>query len=429
MNGTDFQTVPSISLVTPNRIIVGRTLEVAISGFGTKWTSAARVAFGAGITVANVRVASPTALLADVTVASDAALGTRDVTVTEGTAVASYVGVFTVQPVYTVRLPAKATRGAVFAIVIHNNDPVFAVTGTPTATLSPPPTSDDVRTFVSSPTAQDLVVQVFADLTAPLGKRTVQVVANEGVRNEFKVELADAFDLAEKAELPLVDGTPVTGTLAEPYSGVLFKYVPTASELRKFSFDTTAAGKPFIFLLGSTGVYADRLTEGTGVLGLCPPEGCYVSAFDTSGKEGLTYEMSVAAPPGGPEVEPNDSIATAQAVTLVTQANVPQAYMSGQLSALTDQDWFKITVTAADVGKHVHVVTSPGDQTTDTIVDVQTAAGMSLGGPSSDSGLHEDFTSTPILAAGDYFVQVANSPDRFSYDVTRSRYVAAITLE
>ena len=65
----------------------------------------------------------------------------------------------------------------------------------------------------------------------------------------------------------------------------------------------------------------------------------------------------------------------------------------------------------------------------DPVVDVQTSAGVSLGGPSNDSGYHEDFTSSAIPAAGDYLIKVFNSTYVTSYSNTRSHYVMAITVE
>ena len=50
--------------------------------------------------------------------------------------------------------------------------------------------------------------------------------------NELSIDIPDAFDLLDKVELPLVDGTPSTGTLVDANSGVLFKYVPAASALK-----------------------------------------------------------------------------------------------------------------------------------------------------------------------------------------------------
>jgi hypothetical protein len=219
--------------------------------------------------------------------------------------------------------------------------------------------------------------------------------------------------------------------LDSAYSGALFKYAPTAAELRKFVFNTTTAGAPYIFLLDSTGVYADRLTEGAdSVLATCPTAGCYLSAFDTSGQAALTYELTAVTLPGGPEVEPNDTAQTAQTLTLTTQGNVTQAYVtSAQLSTVGDVDWFKVTVAAGDVGKTLHVVTAGGDPRTDTVVDVQSSTGTSLGGPSDDVGYHEDFTSSAIPAAGDYFIKVYYSDFVSSFDAAQSHYVVSITVE
>ena len=428
--GMDFVAGPSISLVSPNKLVVGRATEVSISGFATKWTATAKVSFGAGVTVSNIRVASQTAIVADIAVDGTAMLGTRDITVTQGSDVASYTGVFAVLPVYKVTLPTKATLGAVFAIRVHHNDPTFSFGTTPAITITPAPVMADVHAFTSTLTPQDLVVQFFADLTAPLGKRAVRIVSNAGAANELQIDIPDAFDLLDKVEVPLVDGTPSTGTLVDASSGVLFKYVPTASELRIFAM-STGGGKSFIFVLPATGKFSGLLQSGATVLTACPPvEGCYVSAFDLSGKAGLMYSMTVTAPPGGPEVEPNDTLGAPQVLMLSLVGGVPTTYVTAaELGSLADQDWFKVTVTAAEVGKKFHVVTSPGDMTADPVVDVQTSAGVSMGGPSDDSSYHEDFRSTSIPAAGDYFIKVLNSTFVSMYDPTRSHYVLAITVE
>ena len=91
-----------------------------------------------------------------------------------------------------------------------------------------------------------------------------------------------------------------------------------------------------------------------------------------------------------------------------------------------DEDWFALTAAAADVGKVVHVITSAGDPNTDTIADVFASdCTTSLGGPSDDSEFHSDFKSSPIPAAGTYFVKVAASPD----GTTGKFYNVSIALE
>ncbi len=84
------------------------------------------------------------------------------------------------------------------------------------------------------------------------------------------------------------------------------------------------------------------------------------------------------------------------------------------MSALTDKDFYKVTVTAANVGKKFHVEThaGPTGSTTeaDTVIDVLASDGLtSLGGPGSDFGVSETFTSTAIPAAGDYYIEVYSS--------------------
>ena len=430
-NGMDFMAGPSISLVTPNKLVVGHSTEVAISGFATKWTANSLVSFGAGVTVSNVRVASPTAIVAVITADSSATLGTRDVTVSGGGVAASYNGVFAVLPLYAVTLPTKATLGAVFAIRIHHNDSAFSWETSPAITLTPTPVLTDVRSFVSSATPQDQVVLFFADLDAPLGKRTVHIVNNAGASTELSISLPDAFDLADKEVLPLTEGTPATGNLVDANSGVLFKYVPAIAALKIFAMGTGPTGKSTIILLTSSGKYVDAMQVGATVLGTCPPvDGCYISAYDTSGKAGLVFSMAVTAPPGGPEVEPNDTLGTAQPVTLGLIGNNLETFVtSAALGSLTDQDWYKVTVTAAEVGKKFHVITRPGDVLADPVVDVQSSTGVSLGGPSSDTGYHEDFLSSGIPAAGDYLIKVYNSTFVSSYDITRSHYLLSISVE
>jgi hypothetical protein len=138
-----------------------------------------------------------------------------------------------------------------------------------------------------------------------------------------------------------------------------------------------------------------------------------VFANEGSALYNLTMEL---LPPG--ETEPNDTCATANTVTLPFQSATEL-----ELSSETDQDWFKFTATAADVGKQIYVQTFAGDTYTDTWVDVLHGPScttlMSMGGPSADSGNHETFLSTPIYEAGTYYVRVAPST---YYDSTFGTY-------
>jgi RHS repeat-associated protein len=75
----------------------GQSFAVTITGKFTHFVqSATQVSFGAGVTVSNVVVSSPTALSAQLTIDPAATLGTRTLMVTSGTEVVSVNNVFTI---------------------------------------------------------------------------------------------------------------------------------------------------------------------------------------------------------------------------------------------------------------------------------------------------------------------------------------------
>ena len=83
-----------------------------------------------------------------------------------------------------------------------------------------------------------------------------------------------------------------------------------------------------------------------------------------------------------------------------------------QLTTATDVDWLKFTTGMMDNGKKVRVRTLPGDDFTDTIVEVFGANGTtSLAGPSSDGGYHENFLfPTAVSASTPYTVRSRRRP-------------------
>ena len=87
--------VPGVSGVTPTGGEQGATVSVTVSG--ANFQGGATLGVGAGVTVSGVTVSSATQLLATLTIAVDAAVGPRDVTVTNpGGGTATLTGGFTV---------------------------------------------------------------------------------------------------------------------------------------------------------------------------------------------------------------------------------------------------------------------------------------------------------------------------------------------
>lgn len=85
---------PTITSVTPNQGNQGQTLDIVITGYQLNRVSA--VSFGAGITVNSFTVNSPTQITANISIATNAAIGTRNVSVTTLGGTTTLAGGFTV---------------------------------------------------------------------------------------------------------------------------------------------------------------------------------------------------------------------------------------------------------------------------------------------------------------------------------------------
>ncbi len=96
-NGDESQAnQPTVTEVVPTSVVRGQTLDVVISG--TNLTGATAVSFsGTGMTVNNYLVDSATQITANVSIARDAALGARDVSVTNAVGTGTLSGGFTVK--------------------------------------------------------------------------------------------------------------------------------------------------------------------------------------------------------------------------------------------------------------------------------------------------------------------------------------------
>ena len=84
---------PTVAAATPPALPRGTALDVELEGSGTSFGSGSAVAVGGtGVTVGATQVLSPTRIDVRLTVATGAALGFRDVTVTTGGETAHGIG-------------------------------------------------------------------------------------------------------------------------------------------------------------------------------------------------------------------------------------------------------------------------------------------------------------------------------------------------
>lgn len=399
---------PSVNAVSPNRAFRDRTVEVTISGYATEWTDAATIDFGPGVTVNSKKAASPTALVLEITVASDAEVGTRDVTVTEGGTTTTYTGAFAIASPLELHAQGTAAQGSVLVMTARQldlstpfdattvGDGLFQPISYPNLYVEGGPGTGAI---VENASPFSMTFIGLVDVTAPSGPSewTVEsgpvgdVIASSG-----------ALTIAERAPLSLSGNA--TGRVKAPFDSVLYKYTATADQLLTISVsaaDPDAAAR--FVLLPSSGKMQDMLGFDASIsTSARKGESFYVVYFDGAGAADYDFALTVDAVDAVAEVEPNDTCAEAQAIAFAKP-------VLASFKNKTDQDWFKITATAADIGKKIRLVTSPGDPETDTFVELFAAdCTTSLG--SADEDYHEDLTGPVLTDAGEYFVKVSPSP-------------------
>ena len=90
--------VPRISSIIPSQGLRGQTLDIIVTGENTNFVNGTTIASfsGNGITVNNTTVTSPTSARVSITIASNASLIARDVTLITGSETVTAIGVFQV---------------------------------------------------------------------------------------------------------------------------------------------------------------------------------------------------------------------------------------------------------------------------------------------------------------------------------------------
>lgn len=184
---------PAISTISPNSGPQGQGGPVTVVGLNTRFVQGtSQLSLGPGITVSAVNVTCATCLTAQLTIAPDAPLGLRTVTVTTGTEVASLPNGFTVVassqlPILTSLNPAAGRPGQTFSATITGANTHF-LQGTTQVSLGAGVVVNSV--VVASPTS--LTAQLAIDPNASPGTRTLTVTTNAEV-----VSAADVFTVQQ----------------------------------------------------------------------------------------------------------------------------------------------------------------------------------------------------------------------------------------
>jgi hypothetical protein len=422
---------PSVSAVLPDTVYLHRYERVTISGNATTWDADATVDFGDGIDVVTTVVASPTAIVATINVAADAEIGPRDVSVTSGETTVTYAGAFDIEaPLEVYDTIGTVAQGSVIiadAAQLDTSAPFdTTVTGdgyfTPITYTNMHATWGEAEGLTTSfNTVSSYSAQLFmlVDVDATTGDLPLSIDSGP----EGRVVTSDTplgLTLAPRTATLLEPGA-TNGHTTDPYESALFQIdVPAGDTLKLSIASDEYYAVPGLIILPESGHYADLITYAPSAR-IDPTDAdttYYAIVWDNYGFAGYDYTITadsfVAVPDG------NDTCDVATSL-----GDLPaHADNLGLLDAY-DQDWYTINVSASDIGKVLHIVTSPGEVYTDTQISVYQGCGGSAWFGPYDTGFQEDVLTQPIEEAGTYHVLIENS----SWGWNGEGYVLDITAE
>ncbi len=436
---------PAISSATPSVAFRGRTLDVHLAGSGTAWDATTKVAFGTGITVNKITVASTAAIVANITIANDATLGLHDISVTDGANSEPYSMAFTIDSAISTKITGTVAQGSIVFFTITNNakDTPFDDTSSGDGLFSPKKFTnivlsgtDGIEFQVSDVTPRKITGLALISTTAAAGALDIDVKSGptDGTGTVDDSKQLAAGTIAARTPAALTDGT--TATLTEAGASMIYSFTPKAVGDR-LSFATSDTGgvsqiivfSPTVAIKDVVASGASGASGGPAVYSATSTEPVYVLVYDGSLAGGVSASLTAsdttfAVQAGG---EGNDTLNNT--FTGAIAITTPPAKLSGaSLSSVDDVDYYKIMVPA---GKVIHVQTIPGDAKTDTVITFYGTDGQTMIGTETDKANHEDATSASLPGAGTYYFAISYSQNSQAtpYAVGNSHYDLLVDLE
>ncbi len=402
---------PSINGITPHIAYLERTVQVTISGFGTEFSNPT-VNFGAGISVDDVQVASGTGLVATVTIAANAAEGTRDVTVSEGGTDFVYTDAFTVRaPLVFTDLAGFSEQGGIIIARVDQRD-VTTPFDNGLTDLFHTAGSAGVQGF--QPYALDGIF--FIDITAT-GDSDIIVDSVSG--GELVTSRAPAaFGVTARAATAITPGTTLTQQAPQgDLKTSIFEFDGGTDQLATISVvaNTINPGAAPIFtVLSSSGSFSDTLvdfSQGTTEVVTGAGESFYLVVLDNNGGT-LDYDVNIDVEEiASADSDPGNDNCGAGAIDLGDETDLDLALEPLGLLDSSDEDWFQISITGA-AGNSLYVETydaTGNAPNTDTVIEVFADDCTTSLGVSTDAGFHDFLTSNELPADGVYYIKVSES--------------------
>jgi len=424
---------PTANGVFPSQGFAGRTVRVEVSGDATEWSSSTTLSFGDSVTVGTITVASPTDLIADITIDPSATLGMRNVTVTDGGSTYTLSNAFEIDAPATLTFQGVVAQGGISVFTVDNADVEHPFDTTSTTDEFGDVTYTNIA--MTGPSGANWLIEtvtdfqisgvLVTDVDAASGDGTV-TIASGPAGGTVVSSTADVMVNARTATA-LTANTAAQGSVTNPYDSQLYSYTPgTAPDVQDLALATTSTtAAPAVLVLPASGHYSDFITFGavSDTINATAGGEQYFIYWDNTATAGYNYtitENDTALTHTTALTTAEDTTAAAAAITLPTLGN------NGSFGGASGQQWMKFTLAAADVGKKIHVIATSTDAS-DVQVDVYPSLADATAGTGQvidacDDGGDADCVSAATTAAGTYYIEV--QPGFFGGDA----FTAAIYL-
>lgn len=424
--GTDVEPSPALSTCFPGVLYLGHATTLTVSGDDTAWIAGdVDLELGGGVSVDELLVASPTALVADVSVDLDAEPGDVEVVVTGAGSELSLVSGVEVLPSIVLQAEAGAVaNGSSFLLDLALPDVSAPVD--PTRVTVEIPDAEGLSPRIVSASPYAVRVRVDADVFADVGAFDL-VLHSGGEGVETSSRAPSGLSVAQRAPETLdLLAMPVDVDAPGAAGSHLYAFTPP-DPLAEVKLDLVVSGgsglgEPRMIVIPPSGLLQDPVASGITATFL--PQGddpYFVLVIDETGADDYVYDLVATVTAAAPtESEPNDVCGG--------PGDVVSAFPTSFVASLADEgdeDWFQIDLDALEGGLRLRSRTTAGDADTDVELTVFADDCTTIVGGPRDIDFHENLIVGP-LAEGTWFVRVRPSP---TFPFAGSLYKMAFTLE
>jgi hypothetical protein len=358
----------SAGTVVPNVGLVGRELDVQVSGEDVTFDSTTTLDFGAGVTVSNIVVVSATTVSAHLAIDATAAIGDNDVSIKTGSTTIKATKGFHIESPVEVTVDGTLQQGGVALLELFDRDSHSFDTGSESDLEG-----NTTENFVVSGTgltiletvgvtSTDADIVVIADPLATPG--AVQLTAANAPNGQTTLSFAtdpNAVTVAARTPVTLTPNmASAAQNLAAPFASGLFKLSTTGTSIVTTTLNVTGAMiSPELIATRASGKFTDLLNSSTGAPIVFPTTGSMDTYFvvidgalggGASSDYGYTLEATSVAATAVTEVGTAhgtlllaQDLGTLPAIPAAGSATVGGSVVTGTIASMDEVDVYKFT--------------------------------------------------------------------------------------